>query len=660
MSADPDVLWEPAAADVAAANLTAYREWLNAERGGDFDGFRSLWRWSVGELEDFWASVWDYWEVEGSERPEAVLAERKMPGAEWFPGARLNYAANVLRRASSRHPALISLREDAAPVEIGWSQLTAEVGALAATLRQLGVEPGDRVVAYLPNCPQAVVGVLATASIGAVWAACGQDFGSGGAIARFAQLDPKVLLTADGYRFGGKDFDRSGDVRELIAAMPSLRATVVVPWVDPSALRLDGSETIPWDAACGGGERLAPENLPFDHPLWVLFSSGTTGKPKGIVQGHGGILLEHLKLHGLMNDIRPGDRVLFLSTTTWMVWNTLVSSLLIGATPVLWDGNPLRGGAAGVWATAAEQRATMLGVGASFIDASLKSGLVPGEAHDLSALRCLLSTGSPLSDAGYRWVYDAVGDVWLNSTSGGTDVCSSFVGGCCLLPVRTGLMQTRSLGVMAEAFDEGGHPVVGQRGELVITEPMPSMPLRFWDDPDGSRYRAAYFERFPGFWRHGDFIEFNAAGECVISGRSDSTLNRRGVRLGTAEIYQVVEALPQIAESLVIGVELPQGGYYMPLFVALADGGPLSAELEAAILGRIREELSPRHLPDGIIAVPAIPHTKTGKKLEVPVKRLYQSTALGDAVDLGSVDDPAALHDFANRARAWLAAEAKR
>ena len=659
-SPSEQVLWTPDEGYRTSSNLARYRDWLAERVGSDFADYQALWHWSVDELEEFWRSVWDFYGVEASEQPRSVLDERRMPGAEWFPGAHLNYAAHMLRCATPERPAVISQREDAEPEELGWAELTRQSAALAATLRAAGVGSGDTVVAYLPNCPAAIIGLLACASVGATWSACGPEFGTRGVVERFQQLAPKVLLAADGYRFGGRDFDRTEQARQLVEAMPSVELTVFVGWLDADAPLPDVRGAISWDDATAGDHPLAVDDVPFDHPLWVLFSSGTTGKPKGIVHGHGGILLEHLKVHGLMNDVRPGDRVLFICSTTWMVWNTLVSSLLAGATVVLFDGNPMHPQADTLWRMVEEQRVSLFGTGAGYIHACQKAGVEPGRDRDLSSLRCVLVTGSPLSTSGFRWVYDSVGDVWLSTPSGGTDVCSSFLGACCLEPVVAGRLQPPALGVAAAAFDDRGRPVYDQLGELVITEPMPSMPTAFWGDPTGERLRASYFDQFPGVWRHGDLIEFSRDGYSVISGRSDSTLNRRGIRMGSAEIYAAVEALDSVAESLVVGVELPDADYYMPLFVATRAGVELDDALIADIVREIRRSLSPRHVPDEIFAVAGIPHTKTGKKLELPIKRLYQGAELDEALDLGSVDDPALMRAFADRARAWLAERAAR
>ncbi len=639
-----DVVWQPSETLLRECGLTAYRSWLDANRDLRFDGYDALWRWSVERLGDFWTSLWDFAEVSGSRGEGPALARAEMPGAAWFPGADLNYAEHLLRD-DLENPALICVSEGREPVEWSRQRLRREAGALAGHLRELGVGPGDRVAGYLTNGAPAVIGLIACAAIGAIWSVCAPDFGARGVAARFAQLRPKVLIAVDGYRWGGKVYSRGEDVRRLLE---EISPTPHLIWIDDlgsGAAPPAGAETSLWEQVVAEPAELEFNRFPFDHPLWILFSSGTTGIPKGIVHGHGGILLEHFKQMRLHCDVRSGDRFLFVGSTSWMVWNMMVSSLLVGATAVLLDGSPTYPDLGSIWARAAQLRTTHLGVGAGYIAVSMKAGLRPGSEHDLGALRSLVSTGSPLAVAGFGWVGEAVGrDVWLSSASGGTDVCSAFVGSCPIVPVQAGRLQTRQLGVSVEAWNERGEALVGETGELVVTEPMPSMPLRFWEDPDGARYRAAYFEEFPGVWRHGDFIEIFEDGSSVIHGRSDSTLNRNGVRMGSADIYAAVEPLAEVEEALVIGTELGDG-YYMPLFVALAPGAD-EEEARGQIVAAIRDALSPRHVPDEIIVVPGVPHTRTGKKLEVPVKRLFQGVPPERAFDPGAVDDASLLATY--------------
>ncbi len=629
--AEGTLLWAPTGEDVAATNLTAYLGWLQRQRGLVFADYAALWRWSVEDLAGFWSSIVDYFDLPLRGDRARVLDDVGMPDSRWYEGAEINYAEAVFARAASDRPALIVQSERDPQRAVSWNELETSVAAVAAGLRRIGVGRGDRVVAIMPNIPETVVAFLACASLGAIWASCSPDFGTRSLIDRFAQISPKVLFAVDGYTYGGKPFDRRAVVAEIQAALPTLERTVLLPQLDAEAT-LDGPAGMTWaDLIKGPAEPLTFESLPFDHPLWVVYSSGTTGLPKAIVHGHGGIVLEHAKVMGLHCDVRPADRMFWFTTTGWMMWNLLLGSLLVGGTAVLYDGSPGYPDLETLWRMAAEGRITQFGTSAAFISASLKAGVQPGADHDLSTLRAVGSTGSPLSVEGFGWVYDAIKpDVWLFSFSGGTDVASAFVGGVPTLPVHAGELQAPFLGARVEAFDEAGRSVVGQTGELVLTAPLPSMPIFFWDDPDGERLRATYFEMYPGVWRHGDWIRFTERGGAVIEGRSDSTLNRQGIRFGTSELYGVVEGLPDVRDSLVIGLELPGGRYWMPLFVVLADGATLDDAMERRIKVAIREALSARHLPDAIVAVPAIPRTLTGKKMEVPVKRLLLGRPLDE------------------------------
>ena len=645
------LLWQPSEASKARSTMTDYMHWLERERGLRFADYAELWRWSVDDLAGFWSSVVDYYGIPLRGAWNAVLADATMPGARWFDGASLNYAEALLRRVAPDRPALLFASERNPLHEVSGSELQAAVAAATAGLRRLGVGRGDRVVAMIPNIPEAVVGLLACASIGAIWSSCSPDFGARGLIDRFAQISPKVLIAVDGYTYGGKPFDRREVVAELRAELPTLERTVVIPYLDPGATA-DGPGEISWaDLLAGPEEQLTFEAVPFDHPLWVLYSSGTTGLPKAIVHGHGGVVLEHAKAIGLMFDIADGDRMFWYTTTGWMMWNFLVGSMLIGGVPVLYDGSPGHPSLDVLWDLVARARVSLFGTSAAFLAACQKAGMRPGETNDLSHLEAIGSTGSPLAVETFGWVYDAVKpNVWLASMSGGTDVVSAFVGGCPLLPVHAGELQARALGARVEAFDEAGRSVIGQTGELVLTAPLPSMPVAFWNDPEGVRYRESYFEMYPGIWRHGDWIRITEQGSAVIEGRSDSTLNRQGIRFGTSELYGVVESLPEVVDSLVVGLELPGGGYRMPLFVVLADGVELDTALKGRINGAIRAALSQRHVPDEIVAVPAVPRTLTGKKMEVPVKRLLQGRPLADVAAAGATADPMALQWFAEYA----------
>src|SRR4051812_33031721 len=586
--------------------------WLRAERGLSFVDYHQLWQWSVDDLDGFWSAIWEFFEVQADGDPSPVLASREMPGARWFPNTSLNYAEHVFAGKRDEEVAVLHASELRELGELTWGELRRQVAAVAAGLRPLGVARGDRVVAYMPNTPGAVVASLAPASLGAVWSSCSPDFGPASVIDRFAQIKPTVLFAVDGYRYGGKDFDRRDVTAELQAAMPSLRGTVVLPYLDPDPDLHSLPEAIRWDEllAAGEGAELGFDRVPFEHPLWVLYSSGTTGLPKAIVQGQGGILLEHLKKLHLHVDAHPGDRLFWFTTTGWMMWNFLVSGLLTRAAIVLYDGSPGHPGMGVLWDLAERAGVTMFGTSASYIAACVKDGVEPSEGRDLSRLKAVGSTGSPLAPEGFDWVYRHLGaDTWLFSTSGGTDLCTAFVGGVALLPVYRGELQGRALGAAVEAWDEDGNSVIDAVGELVVTEPMPSMPVRFWGDPDGSRYRASYFEHYPGVWRHGDWIEITSRGTAVIYGRSDSTINRSGIRMGTSEIYRAVLSFDEIVDALVVDIPKPGTEGWMPLFVVLREGVELDAELPKEIARRVRECCSPRHVPDQVFQIDAVPRT---------------------------------------------------
>ena len=645
-----EIVWEPSDELREQSGLGQYLRWLEKTHGLRFNDPPSLWTWSVEDLDAFWSSVWEYERVQADGSADRVLAEERMPGARWFPDVQVSYAEHLLRQATDDRPALVHIAEDTSPAEVSWSELQRRAGAFADHLRAVGVCRGDRVVAYLGTGPEAVIGLIAVASIGAIWSICAPDYGVLGVRSRFTQLAPKVLIACGSYQYGGRRYDRRAEVADLLEGLPSVQQLVWTTADEPPA---SAPSVVRWSDVTASSPAAQADRVPFDHPLWVLFSSGTTGSPKGIVHGHGGILLEHLKNLRLHLDVRPGDRFLFVGSTSWMVFNLLVSALLTGATVVLLDGNASYPRDDSLWRIAAEQQLSILGVGAGYVHACIKAGVRPAREHDLSGLRQLAVTGSPLSVAGYEWVREHVGrHVWLSSGSGGTDVCSAFVGGWPLLPVRAGRIQAPALGVAVEAWDPAGQRLVGSTGELVVRRPMPSMPLRLWGDDDGSRLRASYFDVYPGAWRHGDFIEFDHDLSCVISGRSDSTLNRNGIRIGTAEIYAAVEALPEVREALIVGVERAEA-YYMPLFVHLDDGvdqGWCMTGSSAPFAGR----LSPRHVPDEIVFAPGIPHTRTGKKLEVPIKRLLQGVPATTVADPGSIDQPSLLHfyaEFATRRR---------
>ncbi|MBO1331476.1 acetoacetate--CoA ligase [Streptomyces sp. VRA16 Mangrove soil] len=652
-TANPSPLWQPDRDQIAAAQITRFQAWAAEHHGAPADGgYEALHRWSVNELETFWKGVTDWFDVRFTHPYARVLGNRSMPGAEWFPGATLNYAEHALRAADdptrAETPAILQVDERQEPRPITWTELRRQVGSLAAELRALGVRPGDRISGYLPNISEAVVALLATAAVGAVWTSCAPDFGARSVLDRFQQVEPVVLFTVDGYRYGGKEHDRRDTVAELRSELPSLRAVVHIPLLGTEA----PEGALEWAALTSGDVAPVYEEVPFDHPLWVLYSSGTTGLPKAIVQSQGGILVEHLKQLGLHCDLGPDDRFFWYTSTGWMMWNFLVSGLLTGTTIVLYDGSPGHPETGAQWAVAEKTGATLFGTSAAYVMACRKAGVHPSRDHDLSRVKCVATTGSPLPPDGFRWLHDEVrDDLWIASVSGGTDVCSCFAGAVATLPVHIGELQAPSLGTDLQAWDPQGNPLIDEVGELVVTNPMPSMPIRFWNDPDGSRYHDSYFDTYPGVWRHGDWITLTSRGSVIIHGRSDSTLNRQGVRMGSADIYEAVERLPEIRESLVIGLELPDGGYWMPLFVHLAPGVVLDDALRSRIKQVIREQLSPRHVPDEIIEAPGVPHTLTGKRIEVPVKRLLQGTPLEKAVNPGSIDNLELLRFYEDIAR---------
>ena len=640
------MLWEPDPAFVRRTNIAAYMKWLE-KRGQKHSGYGELWAWSVDDLEGFWGSIWKYYDVADADYP--VLPERQMPGARWFEGSEVNFAEYVFRK-SRDGPALISKRERRPPRTVSWEELKKRTAALAADLKEKGVEPGDRVAGYLPNTPEAVTAFLACASIGAVWSCCSPDFGAPAVVDRFSQIRPKVLLATDGYSYGGKWFDRGEELSSIMKALPSLERTIHVQGAEGGSVA--GADS--WEDAVSGKESPEYESLPFDHPLWVLYSSGTTGLPKPIVHGHGGILVQLLKEVGLHSDIREGDRFFWFTTTGWMMWNYMVGGLLHGAAMVLYSGSTSFPDLDSLWELADRTQTTFMGGSAAYFASCLKGGVEPKSSHGLSRLRGIGSTGSPLSTDLFEWVYSAVKeDVWLASVSGGTDVCSPFVGGCPILPVHSGEIQCRSLGSKVEAFDEAGNSVVGQVGELVLTEPIPSMPLYLWGDEDGSRYRESYFGVYPGVWRHGDWIEITKRGSCVIYGRSDATIKRMGVRIGTSEIYRAVEALPEVADSMAVDLEGPAGEGRMVLFVATTQGRKMDKGFEERLRAKIRADLSPRYVPDLIVQAPKIPRTLNGKKMEVPVKKVLLGGDPSKALNLGAVSDPDSLDFFIRLARSW-------
>ena len=637
-----ELLWNPSNDDILRSRVGQYCRWLERERSLTFDDYNSLWQWSVSDLPGFWQSIWDYFGVIAHSEPAAVITDSRMPGAKWFPGATLNYAEHALR-GPDRDVVIAAYSQTRSPIEMTRADLRGAVGRAAVGLERLGIGPGDRVAGYLPNIPEAVIALLATASLGAIWVACAPEFGVQSVLDRFSQVEPKVLIAVDGYRYGEKEIDRERDLVTISNGLPSVVETVHVPYLRETTLvGFSWSELL----ATPGVIRFTP--VAFDHPLWILFSSGTTGLPKAITHSHGGILIEQFKALALGNDIGPHDRYFVFCTTSWVMWNILVSGLIVGARIVLMDGNPMHPDELELWRIVERSQATIFACGATFLVHCRKHGVEPARDLDLSKLRTVSSTGSPLPADGFRWIYKHVSpSVYLQSGSGGTDVCTGFVGGSHMLPVRAGEIAGRCLGVQVDALSSEGEPLVGELGELVVSAPMPSMPICFWNDPDDERYRAAYFSKYPGRWRHGDWIIFTERGSCIITGRSDGTLNRGGVRLGSSEFYTVMDDFDEVVDSLVVHLEDESGGLgQLLLFVQLEAGCSLDEGTRARIARELRIRLSPRHVPDKVYEVPLIPYNLSGKKLEIPVKQILKGNSRSTVVSDGSVRDATALEAF--------------
>jgi acetoacetyl-CoA synthetase len=647
-----EILWTPPSDVRETTQIGRFLDFLRDRRGHDFPGYDELFHWSVTDLEGFWGALWDFFEVKAHTPYERVLGASAMPGAEWFKGATLNYAEHMVGAEEDlADTAVLAISQTRAPSELTWTDLREQVGAARAGFQRLGIGPGDRVVAYLPNIPETLVAFLAAASLGAVWSTCATEFGPRSVIDRFGIVEPKLLLAIAGYRYGDKEIDRRSEVAKVREALPTLKHVVHVPYIGGEDDALP--DAVGWDRLVGEPGPLEFDPVPFDHPLYVLFSSGTTGLPKAIVHRHGGILVEHFKNHGLSWDLQRGDRLMWFTTTAWMMWNALVSTLLVRASIVMLDGNPQYPHGAAQWALAERTQPTLMGAGPALLMGCRKAGMQVGRDFDLSSIRQLCAAGSPLPAEGFDWVYEQLGpDVLLNVGSGGTDVCTGVVQGGPLQPVYRGEISGRCLAVDSAAFDPDGNEVVGELGELVIRRPMPSMPVRFWNDPDDERYRSTYFDVYPGVWRFGDWIRFSEYGSAVVTGRSDATLNRGGVRLGTSEFYSVVEEHPEVVDSLVVHLEDPDGGLgELVLFVHLDAGQELDDELRSRLASALRAGLSPRHVPDTIAAVPTIPRTLTGKKLELPVKRILQGAPAEQVASRDALADPRAIDAFVEYAR---------
>jgi acetoacetyl-CoA synthetase len=623
-------------------------DWLAERRGLSFESYADLWAWSVNQVEDFWASIWEYFDIIAHQPYESVLSSEQMPGAKWFEGSTLNYAEHVFRQANTDNPALIFQSESQALMEISWAELREQTAAMAAYLKSLGVKKGDRVVAFLPNIPAATVGFLAACSIGAIWSSCSPDFGASSVVDRFQQIEPKVLITVDGYQYNGKPYDKREVVRQIVGELPSLEKVVFLPYLDERAEASDIPKTVNWaEVMDTPNQGLAFAPVPFEHPIWVLYSSGTTGIPKAITHSQGGVLLEHLKYLAFHNDVHPGERFFWYSTTGWMMWNFVQASLLVGATAVLYDGSPSRPDMNVLWEFTEQAKIHHFGTSAPYLVACMKRDLAPGKDFDLSHLRSIGSTGAPLPPEAFDYVYNNIKeDLWLCSMSGGTDVCTAFVGGCPLEPVYLGEIQCRGLGCALYAFDDHAQPLVEEVGEMVITKPMPSMPIYFWGDQDNQRYKSSYFEIYPGIWRHGDWVKVTAHNSLVILGRSDATLNRHGIRIGTAEIYRAVNKIKAVKDSLIVNLELSGGRHYMPLFVLMNEGEPLTEEVKSALRKTLREDYTPRHVPDDIVEVADIPYTISGKKLEAPVKKILLGYPIEKAANPDAMRNPESLGFF--------------
>lgn len=642
------LLWSPSTVDIEQSNITYFINWLKEEKSISLKDDKQLWDWSVTEIENFWESLWDYFQIKSISPYQKVLSERKMPGAKWFVGARINYAEHIFRNKTKKRPAIIHAAETREISEISWDQLYQETAAFQKTLQDLGVGKGDRVVAYAANIYETIVAFLATASLGAIWSSASPDFGTESVIDRFQQIEPKVMITVDGYSYGGKTYTRTDVIQEIQKELPTLEATIVIPFLEdrPNIEAYKKAQTYE-EATRHKNCELSYEYVDFNDPLWILFSSGTTGVPKPIVHSQGGILIEHLKALTFHHDLKEGDRFFWYTTTGWMMWNFLVGALLAKGTIILYDGSPVYPRKDFLFSLAEESKMTVLGTSASYIMTCLKNQIQPAKTYSLKHLRSIGSTGSPLPPEGFKWCYDHVKEnLWIASISGGTDMCTAFVLGSPNLPVHAGELQCRGLGAKVESYSQNGEPLINEIGELVITEPMPTMPIYFWKDLDGSRLHESYFDVFDSLWTHGDFLKVTERGSCVIYGRSDATINRGGIRIGTSEIYRAVDQVPEVSDSLVVDILNKDRESIVPLFVVMAKGASLNEDIKQNIRRQIRNYCSPRHVPTHIYEVKELPMTLNGKKLEIPIKRILMGENLETVVNIDSLANPSALDYF--------------
>ncbi|WP_060681834.1 acetoacetate--CoA ligase [Virgibacillus halodenitrificans] len=652
------LLWEPTESRIKTSNIYAYMDWLKQNKEKQFNDYSSLWQWSVAEVEEFWKSQWEYFQIQSQTPYQKILSTHQMPGAKWFPEANINYTEHIFRNRKNNKAAIIHRSEIRETAEITWQQLYQQTASIQKKLMELGVKKGDRVVAYVSNIYETVIAFLATASLGAIWSSASPDFGTQSVIDRFKQIEPKVMFTVDGYSYGGKRFDRSKVVEQIQAELPTLEATIGIPYLNANADFSKLKNVTLWETALQDQEHqiLDYVHVPFNDPLWILFSSGTTGKPKPIVQSQGGILLEHLKALTFHADLEENDRFFWFTTTGWMMWNFLVGGLLTGSTILLYDGNPAFPDKNMLWEFAEETKMTVFGTSASYITACMKDEIHPGTDYDLSNLKCISSTGSPLPPEGFQWCYENIkSDIWIASASGGTDVCTAFILGAPILPVYAGELQCRGLGAKIESFDDKGEPLINEVGELVLTEPFPSMPIYFWGDKNGERLKDSYFDMYSGIWCHGDYLKITDRETCVIYGRSDATINRGGIRIGTSEIYRAVDQVEEVADSLIVDIPNENGDSFTPLFVVMKKEYTLTEETIKKLKNHIRTQCSPRHVPTDFFEVYDLPKTLNGKKLEVPVKKILMGKRVDEVVNKGALSNEASLNYFIKFAEDKLA-----